>query len=139
MLDGFEEARTWIFERAAKTETEQGLDELLREIKVRIEEAFPQPAYDADVSADEAGELLASVIAWTSAVSHAVALFYAPASPWPTTTRLAGWSQRIGRLLRTIVGILNVPLRRAMKALDANSCSISVGFPWGVSVGLSWD
>ncbi|MGA2256391.1 MAG: hypothetical protein ABSG53_17210 [Thermoguttaceae bacterium] len=43
----------------------------------------------------------------------------------------------VGRLARWI-GKLKVSVNSLGKQTGANSISISFGFPWGVSIGLSW-
>jgi hypothetical protein len=85
---------------------------------------------------DPALQLLAGVNAWASLISGAVAYTYAPASPWPR--RLTGWGQKIAGRLQWLTNLLLRPLAAAGRALGASSWSISLSFPWGVSVGLNW-
>lgn len=92
-----------------------------------------------DVGAENqaaAYEQLGAIDAWASVISTAVARMYAPTSPW--RRKVAGWSKEIGKRMRWLVSLLLPPLQAVRRALGAPSCSISVGFPWGVSVGLSW-
>jgi hypothetical protein len=79
-------------------------------------------------------ELLAAVEAWTGLISYAVGSFYGPQSPMS----VPGWAQKVPEKLRELTGWLLKPLAIAARALGASSWSISAGFPWGVSVGLTW-
>jgi hypothetical protein len=51
----------------------------------------PEEAGEGDGAVAFAEDLLASVEAWTSVVSYALGVFYAPASPWRQDK--AGWSK----------------------------------------------
>lgn len=88
--------------------------------------------HDEDAAMDQ----LAAIDAWTALISSAVARIYAPASPWHR--QVAGWAKRISAQLRWLTNLLLAPLRAAAGALGAVSYSISISFPWGVSVGLDW-
>lgn len=77
-----------------------------------------------------------AVLGWAALVSFAVARFYAPASPWPQA--LPGWGRQVARILRRIAARLAGALRSALGPTGADSFSISVTFPWGIEVGLSW-
>lgn len=79
-------------------------------------------------------EELAAIDAWAGLASYAVARVYAPASPFPHP----GWTRRAPENLRRIADKLRGPLKRIAQALGAASWSISVGFPWGVSISVGW-
>lgn len=84
----------------------------------------------------EPNQILASVDGWAGLASHVVARFYAPASPWPLD--IAGWGRAAIRKLRDVANTLRTPLSNAAKGTGAASWTIAVGFPWGISVGLTW-
>ena len=85
---------------------------------------------------DAAYDQLGAIEAWMSVISTAVARMYAPTSPWHR--RVAGWAKEVAKTLRWLTDLLLAPLQAVKAALGATSCGISVGFPWGVSVDLSW-
>jgi hypothetical protein len=115
---------------ARELTSEAALEGLLGEI---------DQAVQADVErgpGESADDDLAAIESWTSVASYAAARFYAPASPWPRD--LAGWGNKAVGQLRKIANTLSEILRGVAQALKAASFSIAVGFPWGISVGLSW-
>lgn len=126
-----DEFRMLIGDTMAEAESEDSLehvlglieDELAADVEEGYEEERPEDVLDA-------------VIQWAGLVSHALARFYAPASPWPRN--VAGWSQRAVARLRRVAGWLRSALQAAAQALGATSWSISIAFPWGISVGVSW-
>jgi hypothetical protein len=83
----------------------------------------------------EAWDTLAAVQAWAGLASAAVTQVYEPASPWPRS--MAGWGTRATIRLQGIIKALLGPLQAAAAAISVTP-SIRVGFPWGLSVGLSW-
>lgn len=93
-----------------------------------------QPVLESDLAA--ANEVLATVEEWASVVSYVLATVYGPASPMPR--RLVGWTKTVTARLQRITKLLLTPLSAAAQVTGASSWSISVAFPWGVSVGLSW-
>lgn len=84
--------------------------------------------------------MLASVEAWASVASHATAEVYAGPlrEVGAMHSRLAGWARSVAAKLTELAHLLADYLSKAMQALSPESFSISVSFPWGVSVGLSW-
>jgi hypothetical protein len=90
----------------------------------------------AEMSTDEGWDLLAGIEAWAGLASAAVGQVYAPASPWPRST--SGWGKKAIAALQRVVKVLLTPLQVAAKALGASSWSVGVGFPWGLSISLSW-
>jgi len=91
---------------------------------------------DAVGGDDDPQNLLDATNEWAGLLSYAVSRVYAPASPWPIG--LGGWGRAPVKALQRGAGQLQTPLTQAATALRANGFSVSVGFPWGVSVGLSW-
>lgn len=87
---------------------------------------------DETVAYDQLG----AIEAWASAISTVVGRVYAPTSPW--RRRVAGWAKNVASRIRWLTGLLLTPLRTIASALGASSFSIGLGFPWGVSVSLSW-
>lgn len=111
--------------------SEDHLDGFLAEI-----ESLVQGDIDHGFDDQDPIELLAAVDAWAGLASHVMSGFYAPASPWPRS--VAGWGTKALKRLRSICVTLQSALQAAATALGAASWSISVGFPWGISVGVSW-
>jgi hypothetical protein len=105
----------------------------LVEILARIEDEL-----EADLAegGDDGPAGLAAVDAWAGLASYAIGRFYAPASPWPY--QKGGWDKMAPERLRRIGESLRGPLEQAARALGAASWSIGVGFPWGVSVSVTW-
>ena len=117
--------------KAAKaSENEDDLEDLL----ARLEDLTLTAAAVVDDN-QAPDERLAAVEAWASIASFVVAVFYAPESPWRDE---AGWSDKAVERLRRIAHGLRDQLQAVMRALGASGFSISVGFPWGLSVGISW-
>jgi hypothetical protein len=114
-----------------EVDSEDALEGLLDEIVGAIEADV-----DGNFSGEQEDELFAAVESWASVVSHAVAHYYAPSSPWPRN--LAGWGTRVTARLQRAIQILLRPLQVVQQAVGASSCSISGNFPWGISVGFSW-
>lgn len=130
--------RADVFERAmgirnrTDEEADAGLAALIAQINEQlVEEIKEHPPYS--VSADA---LAAACDAWASLVSHALAQVHAPMSPFPRNR--AGWGQRAIQQVQQFARILRAPLSTAQQGLGASSYSISVGFPWGVSIGFTW-
>ena len=92
---------------------------------------------EPELSSDSARDVLSAVESWTSVISAAVARVYAPTSPWKR--RIAGWAKEVANKIRWITNLLLAPLKGAAIVLGASSWSIGINFPWGVSVGLSWE
>jgi hypothetical protein len=124
---------------------EDQVEELLQEIEKELDGHLP-PEGDEDAEGmarvtpadrEEAFAQLGAVESWASLASYAVARFYAPASPWPWK-KLAGWSKGVAERLRRVAGLLLTPLKGVAYVLGASLYSISVGFPFGVAIGLEW-
>jgi hypothetical protein len=109
-------------------------EEALEEILLSIQDQA-SGASEAAPAGDPFDDL-AAVDAWAGLASYAVARFYAPTSPWPW--HKGGWDKAAPKRLREIAEKLRPALETAARAIGAASWSISVGFPWGVSVSVSW-
>jgi hypothetical protein len=116
--------------KEGRPDGEDQLDEILGMIETRVEEAL-----ESGPDEDEHSEL-AAVDAWAGLASYAIARFYAPNSPWPW--HKAGWDKRAPERLRRIARMLQPPLEQAARMLRAASWSVSVGFPWGISISVGW-
>ena len=127
--EGFREEISYQLERL---DSEYDLEQVLD----RIETALLEDVETSRPGDQDPDELLAAVDSWAGLASATVARFYAPASPWPRS--VAGWSRRAVRRLRSIANTLVPPLKQACGVVGATSFSVSVGFPWGISIGLSW-
>ncbi len=125
-----DEFRTWVGARADEIENEDELERLL----LKVERSTRADVEHGD--GENAEEDLAAILSWASVASYAVARFYGPASPWPRN--VAGWGQRAAARLQRIAHTLSSALQRVTATLGASSFSISVNFPWGISIGLSW-
>lgn len=92
------------------------------------------------LSEGEAEELLGHIDAWASLASHVTYETYVGPlrEVGAARRRVAGWAKGVGSRLAEFANLLTGYLRAAMRALRAQSFSISVGFPFGISVGLSW-
>jgi hypothetical protein len=121
--------RAEIANEVARVETENQLDEILARIDAAIQADLASPE-------EEPTRLIDGVTEWASVASYVVGRFYGPASPWPRD--LAGWSEKAVGRLRQISDRLRNALAFALSGTGASSFSISVGFPWGISIGLSW-
>ena len=113
---------------------EQDLEGLLIDIEIEMRQAPDH--LTAAVAPEAAEDELATINAWAGLISCAVARTYAPASPWPR--QLGGWSAKIMRKLQSLIGLLRPKLQAIAAALNAVHCSISVSFPWGISIGMSF-
>jgi hypothetical protein len=116
--------------QAGKLDSEEALEGLLDQIDVAVRKDVERG------KGKDPWEDLAAIESWASLASYAAARFYAPASPW--RRNFGGWSKRAAARLRSIANALSSVLQPVAKALKAASFSISVSFPWGVSIGLSW-
>jgi hypothetical protein len=142
--DRYEAMRPYIYEQASSVLEEPQLESLLDEI---FEEANQDLA--AEYGGDEAPELdeeraeqlLVLVESWASLASFAVAEAYVGPlrEVGAMRIRLAGWAKGVAARLTKLAGLLTSYLRRAMNTLQAMSFSISVSFPGGISVGLTWN
>jgi hypothetical protein len=115
--------------RNVTPETEERLTGVLGRITAELEA-------DSVNEDDNPQTLLDATNEWAGLLSYAVSRVYAPASPWPFG--LGGWGHGPVQSLRRAAVQLQNPLGRAAAALGADCFSVSVGFPWGVAVGLSW-
>jgi hypothetical protein len=115
---------------------EDRLEGLLEYIGARMNDSATGIDQLTELTEEQAEEQLAAIDAWASLISYAVARVYAPASPWPR--RRAGWPERIVRRLQQVVKDLRSLLAPVARALRAVHFSIAVGFPWGVSIGMSF-
>jgi hypothetical protein len=91
---------------------------------------------DDSVVEDDPYRELAAIEEWASLASYAVSRFYGPQSP--LRKDIAGWSRNAVERLRKIAEKLRPRLARVAELLGAVSFSISVGFPWGVSIGVGF-
>lgn len=86
---------------------------------------------------DDGDELIAAAEGWASVASYATTRFYfeGPESIF----KRGGYSKDVASRLHRVVKELAPTLRRALHATGASAFSIAVGFPFGVSVGLTWE
>ena len=121
---------------AADDEAEGRLDALLHDIGGMLERDLAGDDWSVPLDEELATDQLAAIDAWAALTSSAVARVYAPASPWHR--KVAGWAKAIAERLRWVTGLLLTPLKAVAAALGAESYSIGLNFPWGLSVGLTW-
>lgn len=129
-----DDLRQRIGEQIRQLESEGQLTHVLDTINEELRMDLAEPP---EKSSPEA--VLDAVDGWAGLASSAVTALYAPASPLPLPGGLAGWGKGAVNKLNQVAGTLVSPLKYAAKGLGAASWTISVGFPWGVSVGLTWE
>ncbi|MDN5762433.1 MAG: hypothetical protein L0H41_08975 [Microlunatus sp.] len=117
-------------------QVEQELDEVLGQLEDEMSQSIDIGARVETLTEEEAEDQLAAVDAWAGLISSVIGRAYAPASPWPR--RSAGWDKRIVKRLRRMATKLRAALAPVSSALGAVHFSISVGFPWGIAIGLSF-
>jgi hypothetical protein len=117
-------------------EVEQQLDELLGRLEDQMSQSIEAGARSEYLTVEDAEDQLAAIDAWAGLISSVIGQVYAPASPWPR--RAAGWDKRIVKRLRRMANKLRAALQPVAAALGAVHFSISVGFPWGIAVGISF-
>jgi hypothetical protein len=76
-----------------------------------------------------------AVQTWASLVSYAVARTYAPQSPF----RFPGWSTGVSRRLSQIAWLFRSALRPLADQLKALSYSVTISFPVGIGVSITWE
>lgn len=125
--------------RLVTREAEAVLDSVLVDIASHMESDIERSQYltSDDVSEEYTNSVLSAVDAWMSTASYVVGWIYAPQSPWPIG--LTGWSPTIARRLRHFNQISHNILSRLRDNLGASSYTVTVSFPFGISVSLNWD
>jgi hypothetical protein len=134
--DGFE-ARRPLFVEMVEEARNQWDEEALASVLDRIaDEARNDLERAAELGVD-GDELIAAAEGWASVASYATTRFYfeGPESIF----KRGGYSKDVTSRLHRVVQELAPALRRALHATGASSFSIAVGFPFGVSVGLTWE
>jgi hypothetical protein len=119
-------------------EMESGLEGLLAEIDGRLRDDMGSSSIlrnDALAETD-ANDVLAAIDAWMSLASYAIGRVYAPQSPF--RGGLAGWTLDVGRRIEDLARSVRNAISHAAKGLGAESWSVASGFPFGISVGLSF-
>lgn len=117
-----EELRAWPF--AEEGECEAALYKIDEKLMGAI----------GDLGRRNPDKVLAAVTEWASLASYVVARTYGPASPMP----FPGWSNSVARAVTRVAGHLSKPLAWVAKQTQALDYQISVGYPWGFAVGLSY-
>jgi hypothetical protein len=134
--DGFEAYRPLFVElvEGARNQLDEEalagvLDRIADEARTDLERVVER-GFDGD-------ELIAAVEGWASVASYATTRFYfeGPESIF----KRGGYSKDVTSRLHRVVKELAPTLRRGLHATGASSFSIAVGFPFGVSVGLTWE
>lgn len=127
--------------RADHADAEEDVETALAEIEDLLTADLGsdvQPVAEGDTAArTEAGwSELTALHQWAALASYACARFYAPASPWPKN--LAGWGQAVATRLQRIAHAIGTRLQAVGKQLGVTSVSVSVNYPWGISLSLNW-
>jgi hypothetical protein len=117
---------------------ESELENLLQEIDGRLRDDIGSSEIlrDGEFDVANATEILAAIDAWMSLASYAIGRTYAPQSPF--RGGVAGWTLDVGRRIEDLARSVRGALSSAAMGLGAESWSVSSGFPFGISVGLSF-
>lgn len=138
---GFDELRERFVERVERVReewSEDALAKVLNDINQAAESDLARVLQRAQENpSDYADDVVEAADAWASVASYAVTRVYfeGPESIW----RRGGFSEKVAKELNAVARTLSGPLRASLQATGASSFSVAVGFPFGVSVGLSWD
>lgn len=139
----FDEVRQWVAREVDIARTDQDWDEerlgaILEAISQQASEQLEQQFGDHEpLDAEEAHGMVSAIEAWASVLSYATSCFYVEGPE--SLPRLGGFSPKnVMPKLQDAVRKFVPFLRRACSATGASSFSVSIGFPWGVSVGLGW-
>jgi hypothetical protein len=142
----FDQFRAELYFEAEAIAEEGQLVELLYRVERQAAEDLAEQfgeaeQLDDELDAETASRLLASVEAWASVSSHLTYMgYYGPIRELGAMKqKLIGWSRTVESKLQDLSSLLGGYLRKAMHALRASSFTIQAGFPWGVSVGLTWN
>lgn len=133
---GFREEIGFRALQARERDEEEELEGVLEEIEDAIRGDLEQGPPGDQLSEEDAWSQLAAIESWAAVASNATARFYAPASPWPHN--VAGWSKKAVARLRSIANTLKPALQKLLGGLHAVGFTIGVGFPWGISIGLTF-
>jgi hypothetical protein len=127
-FDGYRDRFVEEIEGARESQSEEQLAAVLDRIS--------NAAYEDLARRSTAEDNLIGVDAWASVHSYAVARFYFEGPE--SLLRKGGYSERVAAELQKAVNTYGSHLRSAVAATGASAFSISVGFPFGVSVALEW-
>jgi hypothetical protein len=134
-----------IYFALAEATTEEAIASTLFEIRLLAASDLDRVVGLEEISPELGQEILAAVEAWASLASAVVMEFSLTqqrrniGAAWKLGGRVwPGWKKALAGQLRQVGDTLRPSLSAARTALGATSFSISVGFPWGISVGLSW-
>lgn len=141
------EEQRQIYSLLEEAATDEDLVHVLRVIGDLAASDLLQLGEREEISPEEGSEILAAVEAWASLASGAVmdfSLTERPPEGEVTAHRflrkiVPGWRKPVTAQLRQVANTLGPALMAARDALAATSFSVSVGFPWGIAIGLSWD
>ena len=111
------------------------LDMIVRDLDESITTLSPDRTAE-EMTLDDAHEILSSVHAWAALASRAVGEVYAPASPFPW--KAGGWGSEVSARLQALAARFGPAAKIAAKRIWANGVSVSVSFPWGISVGITY-
>jgi hypothetical protein len=119
--------------------SEEALEEVLDLISSHASDDLG-PLARQEPGEDQAWEMLAAVDAWASLASYAFQRIYTEESMAVGTPfiQFPGTKKSVMQRLQSVSSKLRPALEKACRGLGALSYSISVGFPAGVSVGISW-
>jgi len=134
--DRFDSLRRSFVEKvdaARAASSEKQLAGVLEEIATEADNDLEK----VDTTGDAGHELVAAVEAWASVASYATTRFYfeGPESIF----KGGGFGKSVVSSLQRHAKTYSGHLRRALAATGASSFSITVGFPFGLSVGLTWE
>lgn len=134
--DDFDQLRSEFvapIEEARSAESEEMLADVLGRI---VDVANGDLRRQQSESGESEHELAGGVTAWASVVSYATTRFYFEGPE--SILKRGGYSKSVVSRLEEAALTFRSFLEAALRSTGAVSFSISIGFPWGVSVGLDW-
>lgn len=133
--EDFESVRNRVVEEVEEARSDQD-EGRLSEVLSGISGAVSADLERHLAEGDSADEVVAAIDAWASVHSYAISRFYFEGPQ--SLLRRGGFDKRVTQQLQRAADTFESWLTRAVEALRASGFSISVGYPWGISIALEW-